>query len=262
MAGRSVSDRQVKVVTLALSLEAAGRTHIGLVRRRNEDSLYVGRSLFAVADGLGGHVAGDIASGLVIETLRTCDHPVDPDALPATLGRAISKTNEALRRKIESEPHLAGMGSTLVAALWAGPTAVLANLGDSRAYLLRRIISGNAETVQVTEDHTFGHLVANAASVPDLPERLARWLDGRPDGRSPDLSTRRLRPGDRWLLCSDGLSSYVPHDDIHGALAASSTPDEAADRLIALAIDNGGPDNVTVIVIDVRDASSEARPTR
>src|SRR2546430_6891278 len=107
-------------MTLTISVEAAGRTHVGLVRRRNEDSIYVGQSLFAVADGLGGHVAGDVASAAVVEALQSHDHPVDPANLPVTIGRAVSTANEALRRKIEAQPELSGMGSTLVAMLWSG----------------------------------------------------------------------------------------------------------------------------------------------
>jgi protein phosphatase len=239
-------------VTSTISVEAAGRTHIGLVRRRNEDSMYLGRSLFAVADGLGGHVAGDIASAIAIDALPSYDHPVDPADLPATLGRAVRAANEALRQKIEAEPQSAGMGTTLVALLRSGTAAVLANVGDSRAYLLRKGGPDDGGTLQITEDHTYGHLVADAANVPNLPERLSRWLDGRSDGRSPDLTTWDLRPGDRFMLCSDGLSSFVPFDLIETALKSSSDPNEVADRLITLAIDHGGPDNVAVIVIDVR----------
>jgi PPM family protein phosphatase len=135
-----------------------------------------------------------------------------------------------------------------VAMLRSGTAAALANVGDSRAYLRR-----GGKISRISEDHTYQHLVADAASVPNLPERLARWLDGRPDGRSPDLTPWDLRPGDRYLLCSDGLSSFVPHDLIAAALNTSSTPDETADHLIALAINHGGPDNITVIVIDVRN---------
>jgi serine/threonine protein phosphatase PrpC len=236
-----------------IAIAAAGRTHVGLVRRRNEDAMYLGQSLFVVADGLGGHPAGDIASATAIETLRSHDHQVDPADLPTALGRAINAANEALRKKIAAQPELAGMGTTLVAMLRSGTAAVLANVGDSRAYLLR-----GPTTSQITEDHTYEHLVADAASVPNLPERLARWLDGRPDGRSPDLTTWDLRPGDRYMLCTDGLSSFVPHALIDATLNTFSTPDETVDQLITLALDRGGPDNIAVIVIDVRTPTTRS----
>jgi serine/threonine protein phosphatase PrpC len=240
-------------VTSSITVEAAGRTHIGLVRRRNEDSMYVGRSLFAVADGLGGHPAGDVASTTVIGALPAYDQPVPPADLLSTLGRAVRAADDALRQKIEVEPQLGGMGTTLVALLCSGSSAVLANIGDSRAYLLR---NGDANdevgTVQITEDHTYDHVVADAATVPNLGEVLSRWLDGRADGRSPDLTAWDLRPGDRFMLCSDGLSSFVPHDLVDATLRSSSDPGEAADRLVALALEHGGPDNVTVVVIHVR----------
>jgi protein phosphatase len=227
------------------------------VRLRNEDTVYSGRSLFAVADGLGGHTSGDVASTTVIEILRAHDRQVDPADLPAVLGRAIHTANQALHRRIESEPELAGMGTTLVAMLWSQKTAILANMGDSRAYLLRDArssASGASKMVQITEDHTYGNLMADANRVPHLAGRISRFLDGRADGRSPDLTSRELRSGDRFLLCTDGLSSAVPDELIQDALRASNDPEEAADHLVALAIDHGGPDNITVIVIDVRKA--------
>jgi serine/threonine protein phosphatase PrpC len=232
--------------------QAAGRTHIGLVRKRNEDTMYLGESLFAVADGMGGHVSGDVASRTVIEAIRPFDRPTDPAALADVLGQAVSAANRAMRQQIAATPTLAGMGTTLVAVMRSGPIAVIANMGDSRAYLLR----GGALT-QVTDDHVYGRLVANARTVPNLPERLARFLDGRPDGRSPDLTTLNLQPGDRLLLCSDGLSSYVPQELIHAALGVAPDPDSAANRLVALAIEQGAPDNVTVIVADYIEGGSD-----
>jgi serine/threonine protein phosphatase PrpC len=240
---------------MTLTVHAAGRTHIGLVRQRNEDALYTGQSLFAVADGLGGHIAGDIASTTVIDTLQRHDHQVDPADLSTTLGRAVEEANTALRHKIDQAPDLAGMGTTLVAMLWSNTTAVLANIGDSRAYQLRR----TAPLTQLTEDHTYGNLVADANSVPQLPPRLSRFLDGRTDGRSPDLTIQQLTPGDRFLLCTDGLSAVVPATAIADTLQTVNDLDETAEHLIALGIDHGGPDNITVIVIDIRnDAGSGA----
>jgi serine/threonine protein phosphatase PrpC len=237
---------------MALTIEAAGRSHIGLVRARNEDSLYAGQSLFAVADGLGGHTAGDVASSTVIDSLKSHDHLAAPADLPNVLGRAIYSANEELRRTVEAEPALSGMGTTLVALFWSETVSVLANIGDSRAYRVRR--ASQAETpqfAQLTEDHVYGNLVADAANVPHLPERITRYLDGRAEGRSPDLTIRDLRPGDRFLLCSDGLSGVIPRELIFASLTSGGSPDETADRLLELAIDHGGPDNITVIVIDV-----------
>jgi protein phosphatase len=234
---------------MTLTFEAAARTHVGLVRQRNEDSFYAGQWLFAVADGLGGHVAGDIASVTVVEALQLHDRQVDSASLPAALGRAVNAANEALYRKIEAAPELTGMGSTLVALMWSGTVATLANVGDSRVY--RRRDTGPRQMIQITEDHTYGNLVADAASVPHLSERIARFLDGRPDGRSPDITVKDLRAGDRFLLCSDGLSAVVPGDLIRDTIASDDGPDAAAERLITLAIEHGGLDNVTVVVIDV-----------
>ncbi|WP_181549265.1 PP2C family protein-serine/threonine phosphatase [Micromonospora noduli] len=241
---------------MTLSLQAAGGSDVGLVRRRNEDAIYLGQNLFAIADGLGGHIAGDVASTTAINALSSHDQLVDPATLATTLGRAVRAANDALSQRIKAEPGLAGMGTTLVAMLRSGGTAVLANVGDSRAYLLRSSTREVGKTSQITEDHTYEHLIADAGTVPNLPERLSRFIDGRPDGRSPDITTWHLSPGDRFLLCSDGLSTYVEHHLIHAALSAGGTPSQAVDHLINSAIDHGAPDNVTVIVLDVREAES------
>ncbi|SCF21180.1 Protein phosphatase 2C [Micromonospora haikouensis] len=182
--------------------------------------------------------------------MRQYDQAVEPGALPVVLGQAVNAANHALRQRIEAEPSLAGMGTTLVAMLRAGTAVALANVGDSRAYLLRGG-QQHGQTTQITEDHLYKHLVAEAANVPHLPDRLARFVDGRQDGRAPDITLLTLAPGDRLLLCTDGLSSYVPHDLLHSALATSTSTQEAVDRLIASALDQGGPDNVTVVVIFV-----------
>lgn len=230
-----------------LIVEASARTHIGLVRKRNEDSFLAGEALFAVADGLGGHAAGDVASSTVIDTLKPYDGPADPAQLPGVLGHAIYFANEALRRRAEADLALTGMGSTLVAMLWSQTTMAMANIGDSRAYLLR-----GRRFTQITEDHTYGRLLADAADVPHLPERITRFLDGRRDGRSPDIAVRELQSGDRFLACTDGLSNVVPPEIICDTLATTSDREQAAERLVELALGCGGPDNVTVIVLDVR----------
>src|SRR3954451_13409251 len=140
--------------------EASSRTHTGHVRRRNEDAFHQGQWLYAVADGLGGHVGGNIASSIAIEALKPYDQPVESAHLVDVLGRAINDADEALRRRIREEPELAGMGTTMVALLRSGDTAVLANIGDSRAYLIRNHGGVRSPMVQISEDHTYQHLVA------------------------------------------------------------------------------------------------------
>ncbi|MEV5408639.1 protein phosphatase 2C domain-containing protein [Thermopolyspora sp. NPDC052614] len=233
-----------------LAIDVAARTDIGLVRRRNEDACYAGRHLFAVADGLGGHVAGDIASATVIEVLRSFDRPTASTDITSVLGQAVYAANEALRRRIETEPKLAGMGTTLVAMLWSGSAVGLANVGDCRAYLVR---GKTSPMIQITEDHTYGNLVADAADVPNLPGRISRFLDGRADGRSPDLTIRSIQAGDRFLLCSDGLSGVVPHEAIQNALIQIEAPEEACKSIVDMAVGHGGPDNITVVIVDVRE---------
>jgi protein phosphatase len=240
-------------MTATLIVEAASRTHVGHVRRRNEDALYQGKWLYAVADGLGGHVAGDIASTAAIEALRAYDSPVRREDLAEILGRAINDANEAIRREIRRKPELIGMGTTMVAILRSGDAAVVANIGDSRAYLMQNFKSRHSPMMQISEDHTYRHLVAEAYEVPNLPEKLARYLDGRKDGRSPDLTALQLHSGERILLCSDGLSSYVPEEIIRSILNSPTDTTQVARRLITSALDHGGDDNVTVIVIDVSD---------
>jgi serine/threonine protein phosphatase PrpC len=234
---------------VSLAVNAAFGTHVGLVRKRNEDSGFVGRWLLAVADGLGGHAAGDVASNTVIDVLKSYDRRVAIENLATTLGDAILKASEALRSRAAGDPGVAGMGTTLVAMLWSGDRAVFGNVGDSRIYLLR-----DGKLSAISEDHVYGRLVSDAVTVPGLPPKLARFLDGRADGRSPDLTVRELQIGDRLLLCSDGLSSVVDMQDIRQALASPRGPEETADRLIQEALAGGGPDNVTAVVADVRDA--------
>jgi protein phosphatase len=234
-------------MTLTVEIHAAGLTNVGLVRRRNEDAFHVGEHLVAVADGLGGHVAGDIASTTVIETARSYDQMVSPDRLVDTAVEMVDACNRALRAQIDADPDLEGMGTTLVALLWSESRAAVASIGDSRIYCQR-----DGQTAAITDDHVYGHLVSGAARVPVLAERLTRFLNGRPEGVSADVTLRDLHRGDRYLLCSDGLSSYVPAADIVAAVSAANDSAMSAERLVGLALDHGAPDNVTVVVVDVR----------
>lgn len=209
-----------------------------------------------MADGLGGHVAGEIASATVIDSLRACDIPVAVADLAETLGRAVGEANSRLFRKEEQDPVLAGMGTTLTAMLWSGGCAVVAHIGDSRAYLLRE-----GRLHQITEDHTLGKLVADLAGLARLAPVLVRYLDGRPD-QSPDLTLRKGRPGDRYLLCSDGLSGVVEPEIMRQVLVSAQNADQAVEQLIALANEGGGPDNITVIVVDLGEAKANAKPAQ
>lgn len=236
----------------------AARTDTGLVRKVNEDSAYAGQELLAVADGMGGHTAGDIASAAVITALSKYDDIVPVSRLTAVLGEAVCDANAAIRRLTEADPALRTMATTLTAMLWAGRFFAIAHIGDSRAYMTR-----GGQLHRLTEDHSMANLAANAASVPNLAPVMTRYLDGRPD-RSCDLGVREALPGDRYLLCSDGLSGVVPEHVIRDTLGIQADPAVIADQLVGLADRRGSPDNVTVIVIDVAPTPVECpvRPTR
>jgi len=234
-----------------LALVAAAASETGLVRQNNEDAAYSGHWLFAVADGMGGHAAGEIASAAVIESLRAHDENVGADALLETLGHAVTEANAEIAQRAAEDPARFGMGTTLTAMLWSGDTVVLAHIGDSRAFRLR-----DGQLRQITEDHVLGNLVSNAGPLAPV---LSRYLDGRAD-RSPDLGLRDLRIGDRYMICSDGLSPVVGSEEIGAVLAAAAEPAAAVRQLVALADEVGGPDNISAIVIDVRDPGDSPLP--
>jgi protein phosphatase len=222
----------------------AAATSTGLVRVHNEDSAYVGHWLCAVADGMGGHVAGGVASTAVMDALHPFDVAVSsPTELTSILGRAVAAASERLAATIATDPSLAGMGSTLVAMLCIGTHVAVANIGDSRAYLVR-----HGALTQITEDHVMSKLVANPTPS-QIGAFLVRYLDGRLD-RSPDLTRRTTMPGDRFLICSDGLSGVLEPSAIRDVLVSMTDADEAVTELIRLTHEAGAPDNVTAIVAD------------
>ncbi len=241
-----------------VALRYAARSDTGLVRANNQDSGYAGPQLLVVADGMGGHVGGDIASSLAVGRLAA----LDGEALSSTdaqtqLADALRDTNQRLRDRVAAEPALAGMGTTVTALLRTGNRLILAHIGDSRAYLLR-----DDELIQVTTDHTYvqtlvdeGRITAEEAEHHPQRNVIMRVLTGE-HGDEPDLSVREGRVGDRWLLCSDGLSGFVSHETVYDTLAAGDDPSTAAASLVKLALRAGGPDNITVIVADVVDLSA------
>lgn len=234
-------------MTAVVTLRAAAASVTGLVRPGNEDAVYAGRRLLAVADGMGGHAAGEIASAAVIESLCARDVEVAPGQLLEVLAKAVASANAEVARRAAEDPGRQGMGTTLTAMLWSADQAALVHIGDSRAFMFR-----GGVLRRLTEDHVMGNLVSNAG---ELAPVLTRYLDGRPD-RSPDLGLRELRLGDRYLLCSDGLSPVVADSVIREALAAAPDAEAAARQLVALGEEAGGPDNISVIVADVQGGSA------
>ena len=239
-----------------MRLDTFGATHAGKVRKNNEDSFLAGgardRHLFAVADGIGGFEAGEVASGIAIDVLRGVA-PAD------SLEGAIREANRRILEAARSDEKLAGMGTTVVAARFDDapgeePRAEISHVGDSRAYLLR-----GGELKPVTEDHS---LVAELVRSGDLtraqasehPQRnlITRAL-GAEDEVAVDTAALPVEPGDRLLLCSDGLSDMVPEATIGGILSSAADPEKGAKALVSAALEGGGADNITVVVIDVRE---------
>ncbi|GGO86117.1 protein phosphatase [Wenjunlia tyrosinilytica] len=241
-------------VRMSLSLRFAAGSHKGMIREGNEDSGYAGPRLLAIADGMGGQAAGEVASSEVISTLVQLDDDIPGSDLLTALGSAVQQANDQLRQMVEEDPQLEGMGTTLTALLWTGQRLGMVHVGDSRAYLLR-----DGVLTQITQDHTWVQRLVDEGRITEEekethPQRslLMRALDGRGQVE-PDLSIREVRAGDRYLICSDGLSGPVSHQTLEETLAGYHQPHETVQELIQLALRGGGPDNITCIVADVLD---------
>lgn len=241
-------------VRMSLSLRFAAGSHKGMIREGNEDSGYAGPRLLAIADGMGGQAAGEVASSEVISTIVALDDDVPGSDILTSLGTAVQRANDQLRMMVEEDPQLEGMGTTLTALLWTGQRLGLVHVGDSRAYLLR-----DGVLTQITQDHTWvqrlvdeGRITEEEATTHPQRSLLMRAL-GSGDHVEPDLSIREVRAGDRYLICSDGLSGVVSHQTMEDTLASYQGPQETVQQLIELALRGGGPDNITVIVADVLD---------
>lgn len=243
---------------MRLVLRHATASHVGLVYDHNEDSAYAGRRLVAVADGVGGEVAGEVASGIAVAAIRAAD-PRGP-LRPGGLRSAAATANQRIAAAVADDPALSGMATTLTAILLDHDAVRLAHVGDSRAYRLR-----DGEVVQLTRDDTFvqylvdsGHLAIE--DVPRHPHRnvVTRVLAGAPV--SVTHSRLPARAGDRYLLCSDGLPDAVAARDIADTLRDVPDAEECADRLVNLALAGGGPDNVTVVVADLVAAPRRRTP--
>ena len=239
------------------ALVYTARSHLGMVRENNEDSAYAGPRLLALADGMGGHAAGEIASQFVVAALARLDEDEPGQDLTGALTRALTVGNEAIASHVEAYPETDGMGCTATALLFDGRRMGLLHVGDSRAYLLR-----DGTLTQITKDDTFvqslvdrGELSADEAHTHPRRSLILKALTGEPV--EPTAVIREARVGDRYLLCSDGLSDPVSTETIAETLA-TGTVEEAADRLVQLALRSGGPDNITVVLADVLDSPRDA----
>jgi protein phosphatase len=235
---------------MALSLRYAVRSDLGLVRGNNEDSVYAGPRLLAIADGMGGHVGGEVASKIVIGTLERLDEDRALGDLMGALREAVIEANQRITDAVQRSRDLEGMGTTLTALRFVGSHVGLVHVGDSRAYLLR-----DGVLTQITHDDTYvQYLVDSGQLTPDEakdhPRKSVILRALRGAEVDPDVAIREARAGDRYLLCTDGLSDVVSAETIQQTLQLPQ-PQEAADRLVELALRGGGPDNVTVVVADV-----------
>ncbi|MDI5939113.1 protein phosphatase 2C domain-containing protein, partial [Micromonospora sp. DH15] len=238
---------------MTLTLRYAAHSDRGLIRDGNQDSVYAGPRLLAVADGMGGMAAGDVASNIVIGAMAPLDEDVPGDALVDALRSAVGTANQQLRDTVDANPQLEGMGTTLTATLFSGTKLGMVHIGDSRAYLLR-----NGEFAQITKDDTYvqmlvdeGRISAEEASSHPQRSLLTRALDGR--DIDPEYSVRQVLPGDRYLICSDGLSGVVSAETIADTMREYTDPQQCVERLVQLALRGGGPDNITVIIADATD---------
>lgn len=247
----SWKDPAMSATTKPLGIRYAALSDTGLVRESNQDTAYAGSRLLAVADGFGS--GGAPASAAAVDALKS----LETDSIPAgsllnALEAAISRAEQAVHGVSGAGPSCEAAGTTLTAMLWTGSQLALVHIGDSRVHLLR-----DGALFQITHDHTVVQAMVDegrigpeeAASHPQrslLIRALGRGADGTPDMRLQDA-----QQGDRYLLCSDGLSAVVPAEEIHRVLHGIAEPEEAVRELIALANGSGGPDNVSCVVADV-----------
>ncbi|GGC78602.1 phosphoprotein phosphatase [Tersicoccus solisilvae] len=240
---------------MALVLRYAARSDVGKVRAKNDDSAYAGQYLAVVADGMGGHVGGDVASASTVLDLVHLDHHKHDDDAGTVLADEIQTANSLLNELVDANPRLAGMGTTVTALLLTGQTLRFAHIGDSRAYRLR---DGVFE--QMSIDHTFvqrlideGRLRPEDAEYHPHKNVLMRVLGDVDASPELDLHEYDTRVGDRWLLCSDGLTAVVPSGVLSDIVRGGGRLQDIVDTLVDLTLEGGAPDNVTVVMIEVAE---------
>jgi PPM family protein phosphatase len=247
---------------MSIALRYTVRSDVGLLRDGNEDSAYAGPHLLAIADGMGGHAAGEVASAVAIATLAPLDGDTSGIDMLQALADAVADANSELHQIAIADPATEGMGTTLTALLWSGDEFALCHIGDSRGYLLR-----DGEFHQITHDHTLvqslvdeGRLTPEAAASHPQRSLVMRALQSSIPAE-PDLALMKAKVGDRYLLCSDGLSDVVSDETVQKTLTDLTDLDEAVGQLIDLAIRSGGPDNITCVLADVIETESGTEPT-
>lgn len=244
----------------ALQLNFTAASDTGLVRSNNEDAAYAGPHLLVLADGMGGHAAGEVASQMMVSHLEHLDRDPEDNDMLALVGAAADDANASIAEHVKTHPETEGMGTTCIAMMFDGTQFGVCHVGDSRGYRLR---GGTLE--QFTIDDTYvqklvdeGQLDPDEVSSHPQKSIILKAYAGHPV--DPTLFLLDAQPGDRILLCSDGLSDPVTASTIETTLA-EGTPDTAARKLVELALRSGGPDNVTVVVADVVEAHNNPRPT-
>ena len=245
---------------MAIKTISYAASDVGKVRSSNQDSGYAGINLFFVADGMGGHAGGDIASAITAQHVALADEPLEnSDQAEQKLIDFIWQANEKLSESVAEHPEIAGMGTTFSGIMVTGSKVTIGHIGDSRVYLAR-----DGVVKQITSDHTFvqrlvdtGRITEEEALVHPRRSVLMRVLGDVEQFPEVDIETFETKPGDRWLVCSDGLSGVVPDGIMYRILLSKSTPKEATDLLVGEALEFGAPDNVTVVLVDIIDAKQE-----
>lgn len=246
---------------MALRGHSFAASDVGKHRSSNQDAGYAGYQLSFVADGMGGHAGGDIASAISSQRIALVDskHESETEAI-AALRRGLIEANAMLAETVAEHPELRGMGTTFSGLLVTEDKVVTAHIGDSRIYLVR-----DGKVRQVTADHTFvqrlvemGKISPEEALVHPRRSVLMRVLGDAAPTLEIDFATHELRAGDRWLLCSDGLSGVVPEEVMSRILTSDVDPAEAVELLVGEALEFGAPDNVTVVITDIQQEAKAA----
>ena len=245
---------------MAIKTVSFAASDIGRVRSSNQDSGFAGVNLFFVADGMGGHAGGDIASAIASQHIALADEPLETSAeAEQKLIDYIYQAKQKIDASVKQHPAITGMGTTLSAMMVTGTKVTIAHIGDSRIYLAR-----DGVVKQITTDHTFvqrlvdtGRISEEEALVHPRPSVLMRVLGDIEQFPEVDIDVYETKPGDRWMACSDGLSGVVPDQLMKNILLSNVDIQEAGDLLIGEALEFGAPDNVTIVLMDVVDAKDE-----